>query len=130
MGIQWNVSGSPKSKWVSAVCGVLPTLLGVVVLLGWYTHNQTLIQVSPTFVPMQYNTALGFLVCGVGLLLAVRASAKGALVFGALAAMIGILTLIEYVFGVDLGIDQLLMERTMMIAGIRYFARVSTSKPE
>ena len=27
-------------------------LLGVVVLVGWYTHNTALIQVNPAFVPM------------------------------------------------------------------------------
>ena len=116
MDIQSNAGRWLTTKGLSAVCGLLPTLLGVVVLLGWYTHNVTLIQVSPTFVPMQYNTALGFLVCGMGLILAVRASAKGALAFGALAAMIGVLTLVEYVFGVDLGIDQLLMEHYVTVA--------------
>ncbi len=106
----------PKAISITAVCWFSPILLGVVVLVGWHTHNVTLIQVLPTFVPMQYNTALGFLVCGLGLLLAVRASAKGALAFGALAAMVGILTLIEYVFGVELGIDQLLMEHYITVA--------------
>ncbi|KKL68166.1 hypothetical protein LCGC14_2127690, partial [marine sediment metagenome] len=48
------------------VSGVLPTALGCLVLFGWYTHSVTLIQVSPYFVPMQYNTALGFLFCGLG----------------------------------------------------------------
>lgn len=116
MDLRWNISSWSRTRSVTAVCGTLPTLLGMVVLLGWYTHNATLIQVSPTFVPMQYNTALGFLVCGMGVLLAVRANAKGALAFGALAAMIGGLTLIEYVFGVDLGIDQLLMEHYVTVA--------------
>lgn len=35
--------------------------------MGWYTHTVALIQVSPAFVPMQYNTALGFLLSGTGL---------------------------------------------------------------
>ena len=116
MHIQWNFGSWPRTKLVSAVCGLLPMLLGIVVLLGWYTHNVALIQVSPAFVPMQYNTALGFLVCGLGLFLAVRARAKGALAFGVLAAVIGALTLIEYMFGVDLGIDQLLMEHYVTVA--------------
>ncbi len=44
-------------------------LLGVVVIFGWHAGNRTLVQVLPQFVPMQYNTALGFVLCGLGLLL-------------------------------------------------------------
>lgn len=51
------------------VCGAVVALLGVVVLAGWYLHIPTLIQVLPHFVPMQYNTALGFLLAGLGLIL-------------------------------------------------------------
>ena len=32
---------------LALIAGILPTLLGLVVLTGWYTHNTTLIQVSP-----------------------------------------------------------------------------------
>ena len=35
-------------------------LLGLAVLFGWHTGNRTLVQLLPQFVPMQYNTALGF----------------------------------------------------------------------
>jgi len=85
-------------------------LLGCVVLLGWYTRTVILIQIFPTFVPMQYNTALGFLLSGLGLLALVYKRPQLALVSGGLVATIGTLTLIEYIFGVDLSIDQLLME--------------------
>ena len=50
----------------SIVAG-LSILLGVTVLTGWYIHSVALVQVLPGFVPMQYNTALGFLLMGVGL---------------------------------------------------------------
>jgi hypothetical protein len=45
----------------------ISTALGGLVLIGWYTHSVPLIQVLPVFVPMQFNTALGFLLCGIGL---------------------------------------------------------------
>ena len=78
--------------------------LDLLVLFGWYTHNQTLIQVSPAFfLPMQYNTALGPVCAGVN-----RPERRWRL--AGLAFAIGGLTLVEYVFGVDLGIDQLLMQ--------------------
>lgn len=53
--------------WLAAAASML---LGLVVLAGWYTHNTALIQVNPAFVPMQYNTALGFALSGLGLLTA------------------------------------------------------------
>ena len=49
---------------------VISSLLGAVVLIGWYTHNEALIQINPAFVPMQYNTALGFLLTGLTLVVA------------------------------------------------------------
>ena len=90
--------------------GGLSAFLGASVLIGWHAENLILIQVSPMFVPMQYNTALGFLLGGVGLIFATRDIRGASLGCGALVAAIGLLTLAEYVFGADLGIDQLLME--------------------
>ena len=84
-------------------------LLGLVVIVGWYTGNRTLIQVLPQFVPMQYNTALGFVLSGLALLLLVLERGRVATVVGALAAGVGALTLVEYTAGVDLGIDELFM---------------------
>ncbi|MDP6954033.1 MAG: ATP-binding protein, partial [Alphaproteobacteria bacterium] len=100
--------------------GALSALLGATVLVGWYAENLTLIQVSPMFVPMQYNTALCFLLCGAGLLFAVSDIPRASLVCGLIVAAIGLLTLGEYVFGTDLGIDQLLME---------HYITVKTSHP-
>jgi hypothetical protein len=41
-------------------------LLGIVVVFGWHAGNRTLVQILPQFVPMRYNTALGFVFCGAG----------------------------------------------------------------
>jgi len=97
--------------WLSVgatTAGVLTALLGMVVIVGWHTGARTLIQVLPTFVPMQYNTALGFVLCGVGLLLGLRGRPRLAAGAGGLAALVGGATLVQYVWGVDLGIDELL----------------------
>ena len=90
--------------------GVLSVLLGAVVLIGWYTLNTKLIQVLPGFVPMQFNTALGFLFSGAGLTLIFKKKiALAKIVFG-LIGFIGFLTLLEYIFHYDIGIDELLMD--------------------
>jgi signal transduction histidine kinase/CheY-like chemotaxis protein len=88
-------------------------LLGLVVLFGWYTGNRTLVQILPQFVPMQYNTALGFVLSGGALLGLALGRARPGIAAGAAAAGIGALTLFQYVTGVDLGIDELLMDHNV-----------------
>jgi signal transduction histidine kinase/CheY-like chemotaxis protein len=95
--------------------GAATLSLGVVVIFGWYTGNRTLVQVLPTFVPMQYNTALGFVLCGGSVVLLAMERGRAAALMGGLAALIGALTLVQYVAGVDLGIDELLMKHEVTV---------------
>ena len=94
----------------ATILGLTSTMLGIAVLVGWYTDNELLTRVDSAFVPMQYNTALGFVFCGAGLL-AWRIGCPGiAAAVGVVAAMIGLLTLAEYVFEVNIGLDELLLK--------------------
>ena len=95
---------------ISPICGLISLALGILVLFGWYTHSTTLIQVHPSFVAMQYNTALGFLICGMGLIAANLAKLRTVQFSSAFLLLLSGLTLVQYIFGPDLGIDQLLME--------------------
>ncbi len=88
-------------------------VLGGVVLFGWYSHNVTLIQVSPHFVPMQYNTALEFLICGIGGLSFKYKRLR--MVCGGIAVTISCLTLVQHIFGVNLNIDQLFLEHYVTV---------------
>jgi hypothetical protein len=102
-----------KINWpfqLSNFLGFCSLALGAVVLLGWYLHEPALIQVNPAFVPMQYNTALGFALAGLALLLLVWSRPRLAAGPGVAVLLVGVLTLIEYIFGVDLHIDQLFMQ--------------------
>jgi signal transduction histidine kinase/CheY-like chemotaxis protein len=98
---------------VALAAGTL--LLGLVVLFGWHSGNRTLVQVLPQFVPMQYNTALGFVFAGAALLALVLERPRIGMAAGALAAMIGSLTLLEYIGQVDLGIDELFMTHEVTV---------------
>lgn len=100
----------PMNKVAITVTALLSFLLGAVVISGWYLHVTELIQVLPQFVPMQYNTALGFLLSGVGLFALVKKMDRLALACGAIVAILGALTLLQYIFAIDLAIDQLLMD--------------------
>jgi signal transduction histidine kinase/DNA-binding response OmpR family regulator len=102
-------------KGIAIGAGALTTLLGIVVIIGWQTNNVTLVQVLPTFVPMQYNTALGFVMCGLGLLLVIFDRNRFAAAVGGLAAIIGSATLLQYIFGFNFGIDQLFHDHNITV---------------
>lgn len=114
-----NDEDIPDNSFVShllvIIGGWIISILGFTVLFGWYTHNETLIQVSAAFVPMQYNTALGFVVSGLSFVMIRQYHAVVALC-GAFVLFLGLLTLLQYIFGFDLGIDQLMMKHYISVA--------------
>lgn len=98
-----------ERRWIP-FAGATPAITGLLVLLGWYLHQVALIQIAPLFAPMQRNTAFGLALCGCGLILC-RGQAPWRTCgefFGLTAGTVGLLTLIEYGFALDFGIDQLL----------------------
>jgi PAS domain S-box-containing protein len=95
---------------VAAASGASVAVLGGLVVAGWLTVAVTLIQVLPGMPPMQYNTALGFMICGAALLAATLDLRRPTALLGGLAAVIGLATLVETLFHNNLGIDDLLVE--------------------
>jgi PAS domain S-box-containing protein len=102
---------------IAAASGASAAALGGLVVAGWLTVAVALIQVLPGFPPMQYNTALGFMICGAALLTAALDLRRPTALLGGLAAVIGLATLGQYFFQADLGIDDLLME-TYVLTGV------------
>jgi signal transduction histidine kinase len=94
---------------VVIVSGGFCIALGFITLAGWHTQNFTLIRALPASAPMYYNTAIGFLFCGTGLLAAVCGWLPLGRVGGTFTVALGLGTLSQYLSGVDLGIDQLAM---------------------
>ncbi len=90
-------------------------LLGMTVIAGWHLHSPALIQVHPDLAPMQYNTALCFLLTGAAICLAAVRRFTLAAIPATVAAAIGLLTLAQYLFGSDLGIDELLFEHYIFV---------------
>jgi|GEM_PF-1827379 diguanylate cyclase (GGDEF)-like protein len=90
-------------------------LLGLTVIIGWYTRIVFLIQVYPAWVPMQFNTALGFVCLGVGLLSLQFRYPTLAKLLALLILMLGGLTLSEYLTGISWGIDQLFMKHYITV---------------
>ena len=96
--------------------GSLSLLLGFLVLIGWHADIIPLVQILPGLVPMQYNTALSFLLCGISLILLLNDKKAPGIVFSLLTGIIGLLTLTEYIFNVSIGLDELFMEHSITIA--------------
>jgi signal transduction histidine kinase len=96
-------------------CGYLVTAIGCTVLIGWFTGVEVLTSLSPGWTAMKANTAVGLIAAGSALCLngvhhgerdwARQASRLCAVFIMALAGA----TLVEYVSGGDLGIDQILV---------------------
>jgi PAS domain S-box-containing protein len=114
-------------RWVAAVpivVGVAVIVLGLTVLVGWHAGWPRLIQLHPTFAPMKYNTALCFLCSGGALLAIGRKARRVGVLLGGIVTLVGLLTLAEYVFDADLGIDQLLF-RTYIFTQTSHPGRMS-----
>lgn len=100
-----------------ACCGVTCVLIGTAVLAAWWFGLPRVRSVLPGAVEMKANTALALVLAGGALAgfarrcLADRSRKPGGWLRAAAAAvaLIGALTLAEYVLRVDLGIDQLLV---------------------
>lgn len=91
------------------------SLLGAGVVFGWIAGDVTLIQVDPSLTPMQFNTALGLVLSGAGLFAVINTRQRLAISLGVLLIALGGLTLLQYVSGVNLGIDELFMSHYIKV---------------
>ena len=115
-----NIDNRHLLNFVLILSGGSVAILGILVILGWHIQNVKLIQVFPNFVPMQYNTAIGFLLCGIGLILRVYNLLRLSVICGATVVTLGLLTLVQYIFNLNIGIDQLF---------VNHYITVETSHP-
>ncbi len=100
---------------LAAVAAAFSVFLGATVVLGWHFEISLLVQIIPGFATMQYNSALGFLLGGMGLLGALSRRPAVYLTCGGFLALLGSLTLTQYSFSIDLGIDQFFLEHYILV---------------
>jgi PAS domain S-box-containing protein len=109
-----HTEASPK---LASLAAVLSVVVGAMVLVGWTFDIATLKSVLPGWVTMKANTAVGFILTGIALWLTARPPATFnpqlltfffglARLCGLLVGLIGLLTLGEYLFDWNPGIDQ------------------------
>ncbi|HYW20534.1 MAG TPA: ATP-binding protein [Nodularia sp. (in: cyanobacteria)] len=106
---------------VAKVASVIAVLISLVVLLGWFFDLDFLKRFGDTsLVTMKPNTALGFLLSGASLWMLQMgqgnrdssgiAYLRCSRICAAAVTLIGLLTLSQYLFGWNLGIDELLFQ--------------------
>jgi len=103
------------NKKISFCLGCLVSVLGVVGITAWYFHTPFLLQIHSSFVPMQYNTALGFLLGGLATIALLSSRIRLAQILAVIVLLIGVLTLWQIVTGLDLHIDQLFMQHYVAV---------------
>lgn len=102
-------------RFLVGITGAIPLVVGLVVMIGWFSHHFALIQINESFAPMQYNTALGFVVTGLALLALARSYFRVAVGLATFVLTLAFFTLLEYLLGADFGIDQVLMESYVLV---------------
>ena len=115
---------------VALSLGLLLGALGALVLVGWRFDIAVLKSVFPGLVSMKPNTALGIMLGGVALAILSRekVGAPGrfwATLMAAVMVALGALTLSEYLFGWELGIDQWLFHDAGNLVGTSQPGRMS-----
>jgi PAS domain S-box-containing protein len=98
---------APLFRHFPRFAGIATALFGLLIIASWYAHWRVILQMLPNTAPMQYNTALCFILSGTGLFLLTTWRAVYAPWLGGAAALFALLTLLEYLTGRDFSIDQI-----------------------
>ncbi len=109
-------------QMVPALAGGLVLGVGCLVIAGWVADIQVLKSLAPYWVPMKLNTAVCFFLSGLSLwLLQADSASQSRRLAGRVPAFVVILvaglTLGEYAWQVDFGLDQFLVRETPESAG-------------
>lgn len=103
---------------ISQIASVIVILIGCMVIVGWMFNISMLKSVFPGLVTMKANTAIGFILGGTCISFWHRGSRESqsrriALICAILVVALGLLTLIQYGFGINLGIDELFFKESV-----------------
>ena len=106
----------------------LAVLAGTAVLHGWFFDIALLKSLLPVWVSMKANTAACFILCGIALLWAQHAQdlqSRFSRLCAFLVGLTGLLTLCEYIFGWNIGLDSLLFSEHAGTVGTSHPGRMA-----
>lgn len=100
---------------LSEIFAILLVFFGVIILIGWAFNISLLKSPGPAFSAIKSNVAFSFVLLGISLWLVQsnrvnKKYRRVAQVLAGIVALIGILTVGEYIFNLNLGIDQMLFK--------------------
>ncbi|MDW3206481.1 MAG: ATP-binding protein [Alphaproteobacteria bacterium] len=95
------------ARSLSILLSLVVASMAMVVMLGWLLRQPYLVQLSPNLVPMQFNTALCFVLSAVSLILLSFNNPLHAAVLAAFTGMFAAATGLQYLTGWNLGLDTL-----------------------
>lgn len=125
-----NVKESPRTPRLVTLSAALIALVGVGVLLGWSTNNETLIALSSDFPAMNPMTAVSFVLLAVAIFLLSHRAVPHARfivrVIAGLTLLYGVLAGVAHLFGWSVGVDTILFAEKLDLFG-RTEGRVSTA---
>jgi PAS domain S-box-containing protein len=105
-------------KLFAQIISIVLILSGIIVLVGWIFDIATLKTIHPSFVSMKANTALCFVLIGTSLwLLNQNYQRRLARLCAIIVTLIGSLTLLEYLLGWSIGIDQFFFKEAIGTVG-------------
>jgi len=115
---------------LSVIQGSLVLTVGLLVFSAWLAGIDSLKGLRPGLPTMKANTALGFILSGATLVLVGYPSERalvrrGAQVGAGLVALLGGVTFAQYLFGVELGLDQLFVEDPIRNRELGYPGRMA-----
>ncbi len=117
-------------KVCSRIASVSVLAMGIFVLAGWILHVEILKTFIPTLSPMKIRNAVALVLAGAGLHLAQEEKSsnrrhRAIWILSGLAGLIGLLTIVEYAFGWNLAIDQLLFHEPAALSGFGLAGRAA-----
>src|SRR6185503_5973850 len=119
-----------RSKNISISAAVITLLIGTMVIIGWFTYNDFLMSIVPGSEKMKFNVALGFVFSSIVLLLYHFPVKKKIwhripVILSVVVSLMGLLTLLEYVYDLNFGIDELFFKGELPTTVINYAGRMS-----
>jgi PAS domain S-box-containing protein len=109
---------------LKAFVGVV-AMTSLLTMIGWLFEIELFIQLKKNLAPMQFNTALGFLLCSVGAFFHVENHFKISKIFGSIVLVFSSFFLIEYIFNFTWFIDNLFVDATKVMDRVSHAGRPS-----
>ncbi len=111
--IEDTIPPSKGSVRAIFILGAIVACMGGIVVFSWHLYSFGLIPPLGYFTSMHYNTALAFTLGGIGCYVFKAGHRVTAMILSWWVTLTGLLTLFQYIAGLDLGIDQFFMKQTI-----------------